>query len=70
VEETMSASAIVGRSAVNRRIPFGVFARDVFLLDPAIEWFALEEAGREPGWVWRDQETGKLRGGTTSRAVR
>lgn len=30
------------------------------MLDPAITWVALEEAGREPRWAWRDLETGRL----------
>ena len=36
----------------------------VFSLHSAIQWVALEEAGREPRWAWRDPETGELRVGT------
>lgn len=42
-------------------------AQDVFALDSAIQWVALEEAGREPRWAWREAETGRLYSGTTAR---
>ncbi len=45
---------------------FGRIARDVFSLDPGIRWAALEQAGREPRWAWRDPETSRLYVGTTS----
>src|SRR5208337_3741327 len=51
--------------AGNGRGNFGLLAQEVFSLDTAIQWVALEEAGREPRWVWRDRETGRLHGGTT-----
>ena len=46
------------------RIRFGRLARHVLSLDSAIEWVALEEAGREPRWAWRDSETGDLCAGS------
>jgi hypothetical protein len=45
---------------------FGLLAQKIFSLDAAIEWVALEEAGREPRWAWRDPETGRLCAGMTT----
>ena len=42
------------------KMSFMTLVRGVFSLDPAIEWVALEEAGREPRWAWRDAGTGRL----------
>jgi len=39
---------------------FETLAQYVLSLDSAIEWVALEEAGREPRWAWRDPESGRL----------
>jgi hypothetical protein len=51
---------------ISGKTPFGTLIQRVFSLDPAIEWVALEEAGREPRWAWRDPETGRIRVGTTT----
>jgi hypothetical protein len=45
---------------IRRTMPFMALAQQVFMLDPAITWVALEEAGREPRWAWRDLVTGRL----------
>jgi len=42
----------------NEKAAFALLAREVFALDTAIQWFALEKAGREPCCAWRDAETG------------
>ena len=47
-----------------KRIRFGMLARHVLSLDSAIEWVALEEAGREPRWAWRDPESGEVCAGS------
>jgi hypothetical protein len=47
-------------------IRFGRLARHVLSLDSAIEWLALEEAGREPRWAWRDQESGDVCAGSAT----
>ena len=47
-------------------IRFSRLARHVLSLDSAIEWVALEEAGREPRWAWRDSETGDLCAGSAT----
>jgi len=39
---------------------FGELAQHVLSLDPAIEWMALEEAGREARWAWRDPDKGAV----------
>jgi hypothetical protein len=52
--------------AANGKKNFGLLAQEVFSLDDAIQWVALEEAGREPRWAWRDPETGSLLAGTTT----
>jgi hypothetical protein len=41
----------------NEKAPFALLAQEVFTLDPAIQWFALEKAGREPCCARRDAET-------------
>src|SRR5205823_14451189 len=46
------------RLSGNEQAAFALFAREVFALDTAIQWFALEKAGREPCYAWRDAETG------------
>lgn len=50
----------------SQRIAFGTLAQQVFSLDSAIEWVALEEPGRRPRWAWRDPRNGDIRGGTVS----
>jgi hypothetical protein len=35
-------------------------------LDAAIEWIALEQAGREMRWGWRDTSSGNVRTGVAS----
>jgi len=39
---------------------FGTLAQHVLSLDPAIEWVALEETGREARWAWRDTNSGAV----------
>lgn len=63
----MISAAIDTGMANNRKRTFGLFAQVVFSLNAAIQWIALEEAGREPRWAWRDPETGSRRAGTTTR---
>jgi len=48
------------------KVPFAVVVEQVFALDSAIQWVAIEEAGVEPRWAWRDLDTGELRAGTTT----
>lgn len=43
---------------LNDEMPFGALVQQVFSLDVAIEWVAVEAAGREPRWAWRDPEFG------------
>jgi hypothetical protein len=43
-----------------QRIHFGILAQQVLALDSAVEWVALEEAGREPRWAWRDPKSGEV----------
>jgi len=45
---------------------FGTLAQHVLSLDSSIEWVALEEAGREPRWAWRDAKSGKLCAGSAA----
>jgi hypothetical protein len=40
---------------------FDTLANDVLSLDAAIEWIALEQAGREMRWGWRDTSSGRVR---------
>ena len=51
---------------IRRKTRFMALVPQVFSLDPAIEWVALEEAGRKPRWAWRDSETGSLCAGTAT----
>lgn len=51
--------------SANGKRAFGILTQEIFSLDAAIRWFALEEAGREPRWAYRDLITGELRGATT-----
>ncbi len=46
------------RLSGNEHAAFVSLAGEVFDLDTAIQWFALEKAGREPCCAWRDEETG------------
>jgi hypothetical protein len=55
--------------SINGKITFGALAQQVLSLDAAIEWVALEEAGREPHWAWRDPRTGSMRAGTTANSA-
>ena len=52
--------------SANGKRAFGILTNEIFSLDAAIRWFALEEAGREPRWAYRDPITGELRGATTT----
>ena len=65
----MSAPAKIALERTNGKMPFGILARQVLALDRAVEWVTLEEPGREPRWAWRDQETGTIRGGTTTKSA-
>ena len=44
----------------NQEVAFTSLAREVFALDMAIQWFVLENAGREPCYARRDGETGEV----------
>jgi len=63
-----------GESELRTREPlkmtFGMLAQQVLALDAAIEWVALEEAGREPRWAWRNSHNGNLYTGTTAHGGR
>jgi hypothetical protein len=48
------------RLSGNETAAFALLAQEVFALDTAIQWFALEKAGREPCSARRDAETGKV----------
>src|SRR5712692_9413732 len=43
-----------------KKAAFAVLAQEVFALDAAIHWFALENAGREPCCARRDAATGRV----------
>jgi hypothetical protein len=45
---------------------FGLLMREIFALDSAVHWIALEQAGREPRWAWRDSNTGQLYAGASA----
>jgi hypothetical protein len=62
----MSSAAIDAVRAAKGKRNFGLLAQEVFSLDAAIQWVALEEAGREPRWAWRGPKTGSLCVGTTT----
>jgi len=49
-----------------QRISFGMLAQQVLALDSAVEWVALEEAGREPRWAWRDPVSGEVCAGSAT----
>lgn len=49
-----------------RKMTFRSFAQDVLSLHSSIEWVALEEAGREPRWAWRDAKSGNLCAGSAA----
>jgi hypothetical protein len=59
----MSSSTL---GAANGKWTFRLLAQEVLSLDAGIRWIALEEAGREPRWAWRDPETGRLCTATTT----
>jgi hypothetical protein len=44
----------------NEKAAFALLAQEVFALDTAIQWFALEKAGREAYCAQRDAETGRV----------
>ena len=44
----------------NEKAAFALLAQEVFALDTAIQWFALEKAGREPCCARRDPATGSV----------
>src|SRR5438128_7574924 len=46
------------RLSDSEQAAFALLAREVFALDTAIQWFALEKAGREPCCAWRNGQTG------------
>ena len=46
------------RLSGQEKAAFASLAREVFALDTAIQWFALQKAGQEPCCAWRDAETG------------
>lgn len=48
---------------------FHTLMATLLTLDAAIQWVAIEEAGREPYWVWRDTISGELRAGSTTEAA-
>jgi hypothetical protein len=48
------------------RLTFGRLAELVLSLDAAIEWVALEQAGHEPRWAWRDPESGTVYAGAAA----
>jgi len=52
--------------SLGAKVPFAIVVEQVFDLNPAVQWVAIEEAGREPRWAWRDPDTGELRAGTTT----
>lgn len=54
------------RAPAPQKMTFRTLAQQVLSLDGAIEWVALEEAGRGPRWAWREPNTGELCAGTTS----
>jgi hypothetical protein len=51
----------IGGQTAQARWSFDALAKDVLSLDAAIEWIALEQAGREMRWGWRDTSSGKVR---------
>jgi len=46
------------RLSGKEKAAFALLAQEVFALDTAIQWFALQKAGREPCCAQRDAETG------------
>lgn len=62
----MSSCAKVFKEGGNGKTPFRMLAEQVLSLDATIEWVALEQAGREARWAWRDLVTGRTRAGTTT----
>ncbi len=52
------------RGGGKRKTTFGMLAQQVLSLDSGVEWVALEEAGREPRWAWRDRNSGALCAGS------
>lgn len=53
MSKTIDVPANAPVKGVTGEVPFGTFVRQVLLLDACVEGVALEEAGREPRWVWR-----------------
>ena len=53
-----------------QKLTFGTLAQQILSLDAAVEWVALEQAGREPRWAWRNPKSGSLYTGTTSHGGR
>lgn len=62
----MSSGANGTLRAADGKGSFGLLAQEILSLGAAIQWVALEEAGREPRWAWRDPETVRLCAGTTT----
>lgn len=54
------------RAPAPQKTGFSTLARQIFSMDAAIEWVAMEVAGRGPHWAWREPSSGKLCSGTTS----
>src|ERR1700687_5460575 len=48
------------RLSGDEKAAFALLAEEVFALDTAIQWFALEKAGREPCCARRDAATGRV----------
>ena len=48
------------RLSGEEKAAFALLAQEVFALDTAIQWFALQKAGREPCCARRDAETGRV----------
>jgi len=55
----MSSRLSCNITGANGTMTFGLLARKIFSLDAGIEWIALEEAGGEPRWAWRDADENK-----------
>jgi hypothetical protein len=56
----------IGAHTAQARWSFEALARNVLSLDVAIEWIALEQAGRETRCGWRDTSSGEVRIGVAS----
>ena len=51
----------IGGQTAQSNWSFEALARSVLSLDAAIEWIALEQAGRELRWGWRETSSGTVR---------